>query len=125
VKSRRTASGFASGSEEHAAHVRTRRALTESRLARLLKEAGSTANFRVICNLVFEYHPTDFQAYLAQLFALFDSLPNRTDIDTLLPVIQDAWNYFPHRALGGKSPVEIHLEFHPDGLSRLKLEGEH
>jgi hypothetical protein len=27
--------------------------------------------------------------------------------DAMLQVIQDAWNYFPHRALGGRCPAEI------------------
>jgi IS30 family transposase len=39
---------------------------------------------------------------------------DREDIDRIddeeIQVIQDAWNYFPHRALGGKCPAEIMAE---------------
>jgi hypothetical protein len=76
----------------------------------------------VISNLVFEYQPRSFETYVAQLFSLFDSLPNRIDPDTLLPVVQDAWNYFPHRSLDGQCPAELFLKLHPDGLERLKAE---
>jgi hypothetical protein len=109
--------------EDHATHIRARRALTETRLSDLLKEAGSTANFRVIGNLIFDYYPKTFEAYLTQLFALFDSMPNPIATDTLLPVLQAAWNYFPHRTLNGHCPAEIFLKLHPDGLKRLELEG--
>jgi hypothetical protein len=108
----------------HAAHVTARRTLTESRLSQLLKEAGSTAHFYAISNLVFEYHPRSFETYLAQLFSLFNSLPNPIDTDILLPVMQDAWNYFPHRSLDGKCPIELFLKLHPDGLERLELEAK-
>jgi hypothetical protein len=78
----------------------------------------------VISHLVFDYHPRSFETYITQLFALFDLLPNRIETDTLLPVIQDAWNYFPHRSLDGQCPAEVFLKLHPDGLKRLKLEDE-
>jgi hypothetical protein len=87
-----------------------RRVLTETRLTQLLEEAGGDVTLNIIQFLIFDYHHTRSSTYFAQLFALFSSLPNGTGIDTLLPVIEDAWNYFPHRSLDGRCPAEILAE---------------
>ena len=43
---------------------------------------------------------------LAIILALSRRL-HSVDIDDALPVIQDAWNYFPHRFLHGRCPAEV------------------
>jgi len=48
-----------------------------------------------------------------------DYFKNLKDIDELnevLGIISDAWNYFPHKSLGGKSPAQLvkeELKVHP------------
>jgi hypothetical protein len=86
--------------------------------------SGSTAHVNLVTNLVLNYHPKTFENFLTQLFALFDSLSNPTDTDTLLPIIQDAWNYFPHRGLDGRCPAKLFLKLHPEGLERLEFGAE-
>jgi hypothetical protein len=37
-------------------------------------------------------------------------LENPLDEDVLLPDVEDAWNYFPHESLNGRSPAELMAE---------------
>jgi hypothetical protein len=72
----------------------------------LLKRRGSSATVEDIETLVLTHetdeHPAEcFAAIALTLDAAEDEL------EALMPVIQDAWNYFPHRALGGRCPAEI------------------
>jgi hypothetical protein len=51
--------------------------------------------------------PEDF-GNLANHF--LDELPGGIDdaaADHVISVIQDAWNYLPHRSLGGRSPADL------------------
>ena len=85
------------------------RVLTELRLSELLLRSKSTATLADVQSLIFD-ELNKFAVYLSRLLALFDSADNGVNIDTLLPVIQDAWNYFPHRSLEGRSPAEVFAE---------------
>lgn len=88
--------------------VSVRRALIELRLLSLLQEVGSTAPLGYIKQLIFEARPTDFSAYLTKMLEILDSGGDTTTADTgLVRVIQDAWNYFPHRSLDGHCPAEL------------------
>jgi hypothetical protein len=84
--------------------------LTEARLSRLLRKAGADISVDVIRSLIFGYHHTRFKTYQAQLLALFATLQNPIDEDVLLPIVEDAWNYFPHESLNGRSPAELMAE---------------
>ncbi|MDD5464020.1 MAG: hypothetical protein PHP62_02645 [Candidatus Moranbacteria bacterium] len=37
---------------------------------------------------------------------MFDRGGNASELSNVLDLVTDAWNYFPHKALGGKSPAE-------------------
>jgi hypothetical protein len=89
--------------------VRRRRA-TKICLARLLDEAEIEMPVDAIQSLAAGYHHTRFKTYLTQLFALFATGVHRIEMDTLLPVLQDVWNYFPHDSLDGRSPAEVMAE---------------
>jgi hypothetical protein len=84
-----------------------RRRLTEARLSRLLRKAGADISVEVIETLIFGYHHTRFKTYRARLLALFSTLENFIDKDVLLPIVEDAWNYFPHDSLNGRSPADL------------------
>jgi hypothetical protein len=45
--------------------------------------------------------------YISQLIAVFD--PSEADQDDAVSIVQDAWNYLPHRMYGGRSPAEVML----------------
>ena len=82
------------------------RAVLTAHISALLERSGSSATAEDIKGLIFERddarHPGEYFADLATLFNA-----SQDDLDALLPVIQDAWNYFPHRALQGRCPAEV------------------
>jgi hypothetical protein len=57
--------------------------------------------------LVSNYHHTRFNTFFSQMTAMFASAPAAVDKDALFLVMADAWHYFPHDSLNGKSPAEI------------------
>lgn len=54
-----------------------------------------------------------FSEYVRQLMDVLNA-PDAA-LDDAISVVQDAWNYLPHRALGGLSPAEVML-----GLTETK-----
>jgi hypothetical protein len=94
------------------------RTLTERRLTRLLKQISSAATLEDIKAIIFdEDQEIPFIVYVMQLSELFG---DDADADALIPTIQDAWNYFPHRRLGGSCPAELMLQRIP-GLTPADL----
>jgi hypothetical protein len=83
------------------------RALTEARLSSLFERAKSTANVDDIKKFILTASNSHFTAYVAFVTTIFDNAPSAIDIDEVIPVAQDAWNYFPHRALDGRCPAEL------------------
>lgn len=45
-----------------------------------------------------------------ELVAMFDRGGDASELSNVLELVTDAWNYFPHKALGGISPAEKLLE---------------
>jgi uncharacterized protein DUF6429 len=88
--------------------IRSHRELTESRLSDLLEQTKSSAALDDIKRFIFDESGVSRPShYFSQLMALFHTPENTIDDRTLLPVIQDAWNYFPHLRLNGHSPAEL------------------
>jgi len=94
---------------KHSKQLDSHRILTELRLSELLLRSKSGVTLDNVQSLIFD-ESDKFAVYLPRLLAFFDSADNGINIDTLLPVIQDAWNYFPHRSLDGRSPAEVFAE---------------
>jgi hypothetical protein len=80
------------------------REMISGRITFLLERFGREATVEDIKQLVFEHdgvtHPSECFADLLMLFNVGED-----DLDHLLPVVQEAWNYFPHRSLGGSCPA--------------------
>lgn len=86
----------------------SRRVQTEARLAALLAKAKSTATLDDIKRIIFKETPDErFSTYVAKLLALFENTAHAVDVDEALPIIQDAWNYFPHQRLDGECPAQV------------------
>jgi hypothetical protein len=84
------------------------RAKSEARVSSLLAQARSSATLEdirtVILNDSLSVHPS---VYLGKLARMFKTPQNSVDLCLVFPVIQDAWNYFPHRSLEGRCPAEL------------------
>jgi hypothetical protein len=94
------------GNDRDAQTMQRYRTFTEERLKELLAASRSSMNLESVKQLIFEAKGSDFQSYLSDMLAALQCNNISGMKDSALQVIQDAWNYFPHRFLGGRSPVE-------------------
>lgn len=82
------------------------REILSARILYFLVGFESDATVEDVKQQIFDHdgttHPSEC---FADLLTLFHA--GKDDVDSLLPVIQDAWNYFPHRSLGGQCPAEV------------------
>ncbi len=85
------------------------RELISARVLYLLTSFESEATLDDIKQLIFEHdgttHPSECFVDLAILLNA-----GQDDLEPVLPLIQDAWNYFPHRSLGGRCPAEVMVD---------------
>ncbi|HTV26201.1 MAG TPA: hypothetical protein VMF32_00270 [Xanthobacteraceae bacterium] len=97
----------------HQSEIAKQRARTEKRVKRLLSKTGSSATLDDIKTIIFnEVVEMAFSAYLMKLMDFFDD-PDERYIDEMLPALQDAWNYFPHRRFNGSCPAAEMLRLAP------------
>lgn len=80
-----------------------RRKEIEQELIEMLKEAGGDFDLEDIKEII--YNEEDQDDFM-QIVAMFDNGQGAGELENILEVASDAWNYFPHKALGGKSPAE-------------------
>ena len=76
-------------------------------LAELLKETNSVFDVEDVIDTIYEEEENDDYNHIV---AMFDN-GNPENLSNILETITDAWNYFPHKALGGLSPQEKLLEY--------------
>ncbi len=81
----------------------------EQELTDLLKEAGSDFTLDDIRQVIYE---EEEQNDLAKIIPMFDTGQGGVELNDIVEVVIDAWNYFPHKALGGISPAEKSLQYH-------------
>ncbi len=94
--------------------IRVHRARTELHLSTLLQKTQSSATLNDVRELIFYERPErKFGEYFSDLITLIDPTKTGVDLDELLPIIQDAWNYFPHFHLDGLCPAKLMLEHTP------------
>jgi len=83
------------------------RELIETGLAALLEQTSSIMTVDAIKYVVFNIGHTHFRDYLDGMLEIFESPDSSVEIDAALPLIQDAWNYFPHKSMKGRCPAEL------------------
>lgn len=77
----------------------------EEYIVALLKKVKSNFTFKDITDAI--YNETE-QDDLTKIIAMFDTGEGEDDeLSNILDILTDAWNYFPHKTLGGKSPSEM------------------
>lgn len=79
----------------------------EQELLELLKQTKSDFNLEDIKEIIYNEQDNDD---LMQVFAMFDRGGDMGEMSNILELINDAWNYFPHKCLGGLCPMEKLLE---------------
>jgi hypothetical protein len=80
-----------------AAVIDGHRSRIDQRIVGLLEKTGSTTTLDEIKAIIFnEDEGQPFIAYVMHIVDLFGTEGDRC-INALVPAIQDAWNYFPHR----------------------------
>jgi hypothetical protein len=79
----------------------------EQELVEMLKETKSDFSLQHVKDTIFHEKETDD---MMKVVVMFDRGGDASELDNILELVTDAWNYFPHKALNGKSPAEKALE---------------
>ena len=86
-----------------------RRKEIEQELVDILKETESDFTLDHVRGAIFHEEDNDD---MMKVVAMFDRGGDASELSNVLELVTDAWNYFPHRVLGGVSPAEKLLEHH-------------
>lgn len=84
-----------------------RRKEIEQELVDLLKDSDNDFGLDDIKDIIYN---EDGQDSLTDVIAMFDNGLGLVELENVLELVNDAWNYFPHKILGGLSPMEKRLE---------------
>lgn len=79
----------------------------EQELLDMLKEAESDFSLQDIKDVIFHEEDSD---NMTQIIAMFDRGGDISELENILELVTDAWNYFPHKILNRLSPAEVLLE---------------
>ena len=85
-----------------------RRKEIEQELTDMLKETESDFSLQHVKDAIFHEKDNDD---MMKVVAMFDRGGDASELSNVLELVTDAWNYFPHKALGGISPAEKSLEY--------------
>ena len=80
----------------------------EQELMDILKETESDFTLDHIRDVIFHEEDNDD---MMKVVAMFDRGGDASELSNVLELVTDAWNYFPHKVLGGISPAEKLLEY--------------
>ena len=84
-----------------------RRKEIEREILEMLEETESDFGLEDVKEAIYnEEEQDDF----THIVAMFDRGGDASELSNVLELITDAWNYFPHKALGGLSPAEESME---------------
>lgn len=87
--------------------ILVRRKEIEQELVGMLKETESEFSLQHIKDAIFHEEDTDD---MMKIVAMFDRGGDASELENILELVSDAWNYFPHAVLNGLSPAEKLLE---------------
>lgn len=94
-------------STESKQQILERRKEIEQELLDMLKETKSNFTLKHIKDAIFNEEYSDD---MMKVVAMFDRGGDASELENVLELVTDAWNYFPHKVLGGISPAEIILK---------------
>ena len=76
----------------------------EGEIAEMLKRTESDFTMEHVKDAIFHEEDGDD---MMKIVAMFDNGGDGAELSDVLELVTDACNYFPHEALGGRSPSEI------------------
>lgn len=79
----------------------------EKQLNDMIISLGLSVSFGEIKEMI--YNEQD-QSALHEIVGKFDNSQDIDELNKILAIVNEAWNYFPHKVLGGLSPAEKILE---------------
>lgn len=85
-----------------------RRKEIEKELLDMLKETESDFGLEDIKDAIYNEEEADD---MMKVVAMFDRGGDASELSNILELVNDAWNYFPHKIIGGLSPAEKLLEY--------------
>ena len=85
-----------------------RRKEIERELVEMLKETESDFSLQAVKDAIFYEEDNDD---MQKVIAMFDRGGDISELNNILELVSDAWNYFPHKALNGLSPTDKLLEY--------------
>ena len=85
-----------------------RRKEIEQELVDMLKETESDFSLKNVLDVIYNEEDNDD---MMRAVAMFDRGGDASELEKILELITDAWNYFPHKTLKGLSPAEKVLEY--------------
>ncbi len=80
-----------------------RREEIEQELVEMFKETESNFTLDHVRDVIFHEEDNDD---MMKVVAMFDRGEDASELSNVLELVTVAWNYFPHKALGGISPAE-------------------
>ena len=86
-----------------------RRKEIEQELVEMLKETKSDFTLDHVRDAIYSEEDNDD---MMKVVAMFDRGGDASELSNVLELVTDAWNYFPHKVLGGISPAEKLSEHH-------------
>ena len=69
----------------------------------MLEETESDFTLEHIKDIIFYEEDNDD---MMKVVAMFDRGGDASELSNILELVTDAWNYFPHKIIGGLSPME-------------------
>ena len=75
----------------------------EQELVDLLRDSESDFSLEDVRDTIYN---EDGQDSLTDIIAMFDNGLGLVELENVLEIVNEAWNYFPHKILGGLSPAE-------------------
>ena len=84
-----------------------RRNEIEQELEELLRETNNDFTLDYIKEIIYQEEDHDD---LMKIVAIFDCGGDISEMENILELVNDAWNYFPHKLLDGLSPMEVILK---------------
>ena len=85
-----------------------RRKEIEQELVDMLKKTKSPFSLEHIKDIIFHEEDNDD---MQKIIAVFDRGGDTSELSNILELASDAWNYFPHKIIGGLSPAKKLLEY--------------